>query len=173
MITISTKKINGFNQNNYNKIIEELPFHKLLCTCGQAGQLIKHSYYTRSIKQSNGFLDLRVLRVKCKSCNKTHAILLQFIVPYSQILLHDQISIITSYENKSSFETIMLSNLLIDESNIRYIISRYLKIWKERLIAFELKIDKCISYKCFLKFKKQFMQIKRGSNILFSQTHIT
>lgn len=168
MITISTKKINDFTQINYNIIIDNLHFHKLACTCGISGQLIKHSYYTRSIKKPNGSLDLRVLRVKCKSCNKTHAILLQFIVPYSQILLQDHISIINAYENKSSFEPIMLSNLLIDESNIQYIISNYLQNWKERLIAFGIKFDKSISDKCFLNFGKQFMQIKRGSNILFS-----
>ncbi|WP_423236818.1 DUF6431 domain-containing protein [Clostridium butyricum] len=59
-----------------------------------SGQLIKHAYYNRHIKTPNGIIMLKILRVKCKCCNRTHAIFPECIVPYSQVLLNDHISII-------------------------------------------------------------------------------
>ena len=59
-----------------------------------SGQLIKHAYYNRHIKTPNGIIELTILRVKCKCCNKTHAIFPTCIVPYSQVLLKDHLSIL-------------------------------------------------------------------------------
>lgn len=168
MITIPSNKIKSFTQKSYNKFIDSLPFHQLTCPCGQKGRLIKHAYYSRSIKCSDDFVKLILLRVLCKSCKKTHAILPQWIVPYSQILLNDHLNIILSYHNHSSFEPIMQSNLLIDESNIRYIIRQYLRHWKERIAAFYISLNEHISNACFTIYYRQFMQIKSTRNILFA-----
>jgi len=170
MITIFSPKIKGFCQKNYNEIIDNLQFHSITCTCGQTGQLIKHGYYTRSIKTPVGLINLKILRVKCKCCKKTHAVLLDFIVPYSRISLKDHLLIIKSYENKQSYDPIMLSNPYIDEGNIAYVIKQYINHWKQRLLAFGLIINKCIVKNCFSVFKRQFMQIKRCLNILFLET---
>ncbi|MGD9679317.1 MAG: DUF6431 domain-containing protein [Vulcanibacillus sp.] len=169
MITIPTTKIKSFTQKNYDELINTLPFHKVSCTCGQLGKLIKHGYYIRSIKTPDGLVKLKILRVKCKSCKRTHAILLDFIVPYSQILLKDHISIIQVFEKQLSFESIMLSNLLIDEGNLRYIIKQYLHHWKEKLLAYKKVFNASVSEHCFTIFKRQFMQIKQVPNILFIQ----
>lgn len=168
MITILTDKIKSFSQKNYIKFINELPFHKLSCTCKQKGSLIKHGYYSRSIKSPEGFIKLSILRVYCKSCKKTHAILPSWIIPYSRILCHDQVSIIHSYLNHLSFEPIMLSNLLIDESNIRYVIQQYLAHWKERIASFNGFLSDFTVKECFKHFSRQFMQIKCTPNILFT-----
>lgn len=171
MITIITDKINTFNQISYNKFLEGLDYHRLSCSCGMSGCLINHGYYNRCIKTSEGIITLSIMRVKCSHCGKTHAIFPQFIVPYSQILLNDHLSIIAAYLDKLSFEPIMLANEHIDESNIRYIIKQYLRHWKQRIAAFEFSIydsSHCLSTNCLITFKRQFMQNKSTSNILFS-----
>ena len=166
-------KIKSLTQKDYDKFIESIDFHKLTCSCRMSGQLIKHAYYNRHIKTPDGVITLTILRLKCKCCNKTHALFPECIVPYSQILLADHISIIKAYNNDSSFESIMIANEFIDESNISYIIKQYLRYWKERIISFRISLDLSISKQCLKFFKQQFMQIKYISNILFSQTHIT
>lgn len=170
MITIFLEKIKAYSQKNYNIFFSNLEIHKLTCPCGQIGLLIKHGKYNRSIKTPEGLVPLEIQRLKCKVCLKTHAIMPEFIVPYSRILLEDHISIIENYENNLSNKSIMLSNPFIDENNIVYVIKQYLKHWKEKLIAFDIKINQHISQSCFSFFKRQFMQIKRCLNILFLPT---
>ena len=166
-------KIKSLTQKSYDKFIKNIDFHKLTCSCGRSGQLVKHGYYKRNIKNSYGKTSITILRVRCKSCGKTHAIFPECIVPYSQILLCDHISIINAYNTKSSFDPIMIANESIDESNIFYIIKQYLKHWKERIASFKISLDLSISKQCLKNFKRQFMQIKCIPNILFSQNHIT
>ena len=162
------EKIKSLTQKYYDKFIYNIDFHKLTCSCGISGQLVKHGYYKRNVKNNDGKVSIKIIRVKCKCCGKTHAIFLECIVPYSQILLSDHISIINTYNTKSSFEPIMLANEFIDESNIFYIIKQYLEHWKERIISFKISLDLSISKQCLKTFKRQFMQIKCIPNILFS-----
>jgi hypothetical protein len=170
MITITSDKINTFSQTSYNEFLESINFHQLFCSCGLSGSLIKHGFYSRSIKTPDGILNICVLRMKCNHCGKTHAVFPKLIVPYSRLLLSDHVSIIKAYSDKSSFEPIMIANEFIDESNIRYVIRQYLRHWKERIASFvfSLNEDICtLSKKCLRTFKRQFMQIKCTSNILF------
>ena len=176
MITIIKDKINTLNQISYNNFLQNIEMHQLSCSCGLSGCLIKHGYYNRSIKTSNSVISLSILRVKCKHCGKTHAIFPVLIVPYSNVLLNTHLSIITTYISKSSFEPIMMVNEHIDESNIKYIIRQFLRYWKERVAAFGFSVfDSLVTFskQCLNTFKRQFMQIKCTTNILFSQTHIT
>lgn len=168
MITISSNKCNTFNQKNYDELIENLPFHKLTCSCGRKGCLIKHGYYKRSIKVNGALITIKMLRVICKSCNKTHAVIPESIVPYSRISLKDQLEIINYHINNLSFESLMTRNYLIDENNIRYIINNFIKHWRERLKSFDIHLDENLVDLCFKFFDRQFMQIKCTSNILFS-----
>ena len=171
MITIFIKKSNPFSQTSYDHMIEHLPFHKLSCTCEQKGHLIKHGYYVRFIKLSGNLVKLRILRLFCKSCNKTHGILPSWIVPYSRISLKDHLKIIKSYLNKQSLEPIMIKNLLIDESNVKYILKKFNRLWKERLLSFRISLDDQLTLLCFKYFSRQFMQIKCTTNSLFYDTH--
>ena len=168
MITIISKKFKSFSQKKYNSLVNTLDFHRLACTCGRKGDLIKHGHYSRSIKTPQGFVALSILRVACKSCHRTHAILSSAIVPYSQVSLNDHIKIIQALNRQESFESIMLANLLIDESNIRSIIRQYRIHWKERLASFSVILDLSITRSCFEHYSRQFMQIKCTANCLFS-----
>lgn len=169
MITINSIKINTLTQISYDIFLQSIQIHQLPCTCGLSGFLTKHGYYTRSVKNPDGIIKLSVLRVKCSHCGKTHAIFPMMIVPYSQVLLKEHLSIINAYLSHTSFDPIMLANEFIDESNICYIIRQYLRHWKERIAAFNFTLSdtpELLSGKCINLFKRQFMQIKCTLNIL-------
>lgn len=59
--------------------------------CGSAGNLHIHSYYGRNlIDFINGHAfhhDITIMRIQCDSCGSTHAILPDFIIPYSSYSL--------------------------------------------------------------------------------------
>lgn len=172
MITINSNKINTLNQKTYNKFLNSIDFNRLSCSCGHSACLIKHGYYTRSIKStSTQKVTLTLLRVKCSICGKTHAIVPINIVPYSGILLEDQVTIINNYLSGKSQEPLMTEKSLIDESNISYIINNYKKYWHQRLISYSISLNETlevISSKCIKLFLKQFMQIKWVSNIFIT-----
>lgn len=170
MITLFVEENNPITSNFYNNLITNLQFHHLTCICGHSGCLSVHGYYYRSIKVADGKVVLRICRVKCSCCGHTHALLLSSMVPYSQIALQDQTSIITSYEEGHLSVEVMEHTPSIDESNLHYIISSYRKHWKQRLLAFGIKLYKKLSDSCFLIFNRQFMQIKSTPNILFLNT---
>ena len=170
MITVTWSKIKYLTQESYDNFLENLEFHQLECTCGKFGNLIKHGSYCRTVKTPDGVVFVKILRVICQLCKKTHAILPSSIVPYSQTQLCDHIEIIKAYDSRTSFEPIMENNQSIDESNIRYIIRKYLQHWKERLASINLSlVDDIIKIatQCLTLFGKQFMQIKSMPNRLF------
>lgn len=168
MITISETKIKSFSQSSYDEMIEDLPFHKLLCTCGRKGDLIKHGRYTRYMKVSLRSEPLKILRVLCKSCGKTHAILPKWLVPYSTVLLKHQLDIISAYLAGTSTKPIMAEHPVIDESEIGHIKKRFRKHWMQRLASYDIPIDSNIIFACFHIFGRQIMQIKCTPNLLFS-----
>lgn len=172
MITLFVQENNPLTPNFYNKIINNLQFHRLTCTCGHSGCLFIHGYYNRYIKTSSGKLCFRICRVKCGCCGHTHALLLSSMVPHSQISLPEQLNIITNYENSLSQNGVMNDNPYIDESSYRYVIRQYLRHWKQKLLSerlFLCQLSELVSY-CFLYFSSQFMQIKNLPNILFLNT---
>jgi len=176
MITIFLKKNKTFSHNSdhcysqddYDCMIEHVPFHRLSCTCGRKSNLVKHGYYKRSIKSSMTSEKIKFLRVKCTSCGKTHAILPAWVVPYSQIPFQDHLNIIKAHLSAAAFKGIMQAKPCIDESNIQYLVLQFKKHWKERLTAFKIPLSEGLCEKCFRIFGRQFMQIKCTPNILFS-----
>ena len=171
MITIFTQKSNGASQKttqeSYDELIERIPFHQLRCTCGRCGDLIRHGYYTRKIKALLSSVILRILRVICKDCGKTHALVPDWLVPYSSILLKDQVQILQAHLSGESMEPIMAEQPVIDESAIGYIIRQFKRHWLPRLTAFQIPLDKNIVPACFRVFGRQLMQIKCTPNLLF------
>ena len=172
MITLNVLESNTLNQTFYNNLISNLQFHQLTCTCGHSGCLHIHAYYERHLKTPSGRIKLRICRVKCECCGKTHAVLPSFIVPYSQIPLQDQTAVIQASETGLSMETVMLDNTSIDESNCRHIVRQYRKYWKQRVLSQKIPLTSLSSLvpACFYFFSCQFMQIKSTANILFLNT---
>lgn len=169
MITIMMPFGKPLTQKSYENTINQLQFHQLTCTCGMSGTLTVHGYYTRRLKTEDHEISLKICRVKCSHCNKTHALLPSLIVPYSQVSLEDHISIIQTYEGTKKFTDIMDTTPSIDENLIASIIRRYVSHWLQKLRSFHLKLlpaDRLVK-KCFSLFMNQFMQIRQTPNILF------
>lgn len=172
MITLATNNFDLISQESYNDIIFSLNFDDLTCTCGHCACLIRHGSYERTVKSPNGKFRLRVFRVKCNICGCTHALLLSSIVPYSQISLKDQVTIINCYEEKNGFQQVLNTNDSIDENNIYAVIRNYCKYWKQELILKHIVLSSLFKLvkQCFFIFAQQFMQMKNTRNLLY---HIT
>lgn len=78
------------NQKIYNKIICSIDFNSISCpNCAQHHWHV-HAYYVRHFDFFNRSVKLRILRVICSNCNKTHSVLIEDMIPFS-ILSHDDI----------------------------------------------------------------------------------
>ena len=162
---------NPFSQENYDEYIKSLNLSSLKCSsCELPGHCSKHAYYIRKVVVVNGKVAIRILRVQCGQCNATHALLPSQIVPYSQILLEDQLEIITEHEAGVTPHCIVPSNPEIDTWIVIYIIKQYLNHWMARLKSSSIclcsGIEDLIS-SCFEHHNRQFMQIKCRNNCLF------
>lgn len=98
MILLKTKKYNIFptkDKINFNiekkittliEIIEEYErtnnFEYIECPCCHSDKLVFYGGYKRNIGINNNFLTIKIKRVKCKNCGKTHALIPSFIVPF-------------------------------------------------------------------------------------------
>lgn len=94
------------------------------------------------------------------------------MVPYSQISLKDQISVIDAYENDRPTAEGLTNLDSGDESRFRYVIRQYLKHWKQRLLSERISIHPVseLTGSCLHAFCRQFMQIHCTQNLLFSDT---
>lgn len=118
---------------------------------------------------------LRILRVKCKECGRTHAILPELVVPYSQIPAELQQFMLLYPLGSPELEELMQSNCDITESNILAVRSRYRRNWKERLLAIGMRVQTDIAdliKRSFSVFHRQFMQIHSGINLAVFTIHI-
>ena len=119
MITVKTENYNLISQDFYNKTIDSLDLNLISCVCGHSGCLIRHGSYKRSIQLADRILSLSVVRVYCKICGHTHALLLSSMVPYSQIPLALHVRLIQAYEHETGFRNILediFCLLVLDDS---------------------------------------------------------
>lgn len=108
MITLFYENDKLFNQDTYDNIISQIDLFTLECpTCHHSGCLIKHARYNRTFRVSHSIITVKITRVLCKECGHTHAILLCDFIPYSQILIDDQLDILT---NDNDQEILACSN---------------------------------------------------------------
>lgn len=63
---------------------ETVNFEYLECPECHTSNLIYYGGYIRNIGINKEFLSVRIQRVQCKDCNKTHAIIPSFIYPFFQ-----------------------------------------------------------------------------------------
>ena len=169
MIIVFNEKINTISQEIYDRIINSIHLYSVTCTCGHSGCLTRHAYYSRSIRFRSVLVTLKLLRVKCSRCGRTHAILLSCIIPYSQIPLEDQIKIVLDYESGSDVMSVLETNYLVDPREVYDTVSKYRRFWRQCLLSEKISDFKNIVCDCFNLFQLQFMQIHRGRQILFCQ----
>ena len=163
MITLYYENNNTFTQDTYDNIIDQTDLMTLKCpSCKHSGCLIRHARYPRTFRMSNSTVTINIVRVLCKECGHTHAILLCTFVPYSQILLNDQIAILQS-EDEDRF---LSDNPNFDISDIKHIKKQFNSYWKQRLLSHSISLECSLFISCFKFFSRQFMQIKTTINFL-------
>lgn len=167
MITIITEECNEISQDFYDAAMDSIQNCQLECSCGCSGCLVGHGGYTRSVKTTLGKIPLKVRRMQCSLCNATHALLLSGIVPYSQVPLTDHAAIASSYENGGSGMDAMDANPELSPSQVFYILSLYIRFWRQRLLSERLPLSPALTQPCLHLFGRQFMQIKNTRNICF------
>ena len=167
MLTVLVQDFNTFTQEFYNSVMESLQIHQLECSCGHSGCLSFHGFYSRSIITPDGKVSLIIWRVKCSECGHTHALLLSSMVPYSQIPSNAQQDITIAYETGTSRSD--LCSLGVDENNVKSVIRRYVKFWRERLCSAGIILASLpdLIRSCFRDYSRQFMQIRSTYNRLF------
>lgn len=170
MVTVQTKNFNRFSQEIYEEIVESLPLHQITCTCGHSGCMRKYGHYERTIWFLNEKLSLQIHRIQCTHCGRTHAVLLDIMVPYSRILLEDQIKIILADNGGEDCVPVFVANGFIDKPMAHYIRRQYRRHWKQKLLAEGISLLRDtgdIVRNCFRCYYRQFMQIRNTPNILF------
>lgn len=175
MITGIFKCFKSITPEKYKNVVANLPIHRIQCSCGHTGHLVRHGYYNRRLKTSQGTIVLRILRVKCKECGRTHALLPEMVVPYSQIPVDLQQIMLLYPLGSYELEALMQGNCDITESNVLAVRSRYRRNWKQRLLTMGMAMQDNIAdliRRSFSVFHRQFMQIRRGINLAIFAIHI-
>lgn len=80
-------------QRFYDDFINSIDVHSLACTCGSHDNII-HGYYNRKVRTDKSNVILKITRIRCKQCGKTHALLLSLIIPYKSVSLSTSIRIL-------------------------------------------------------------------------------
>ena len=168
MVTVRTKNFNTFSQENYDAIVARVQLHQITCTCGHCGSMRKYGHYSRTVWFLGYLISLVIQRIQCQHCGKTHAILLDILIPYSRIPLEDHRQIVVACEAGEDTEPIQEANYYIEDSMVRHIHRQYCRHWKQKLLSENISLLCDLTLECFRCFGRQFMQIRCTPNILFS-----
>lgn len=157
MLFVITSFVNDRSQPlqlTYNKAVLSVDLHSFTCPhCGNT-HLHYHGTYKRSVITQEGAVVLNIQRMKCPVCGKTHAVLPDFIIPYSRVPLFVMIEII--HNRKTSFL-----------NNIRYLLDRFRRDWQSLLKQYSIPLDMNI-HVCCLKYNLGLFMVKRKLSISFS-----
>lgn len=140
----------------------------MTCSCGVTGDFIKYGSYHRIVKELGATFSMKVQRVKCKACGYIHAILPGELVPYQQHSAKVQRIILQLRLGSEDLNEIMDANVQITESDVLRIRHRFKKHWAQRLMTMGMDLCCAISdliQASFSWFNRQFLQIRRGTNI--------
>jgi hypothetical protein len=88
--------------NRFNAIYDNLNIHSLTCPhCRAKFNCTYFSSYSRNLitfkNSSNTCYDIVVTRVKCNSCNQTHAVLPDHFIPYGSYSLSFVLTVLRAY----------------------------------------------------------------------------
>ncbi len=155
-----TFKMENFNTkiNNYNDFIANLEVKTIKCPNCNSSDMERHGYYKRYINISGKKYYIRILRVRCKICGHTHAVLPDFVIPY----LHEPIT---------NMIELILSNSVDTDDNLYKTIHKIKKKWLPMLNSIMLTFKHSISElvkRCSQAFRMCVMQIHRGKYFYIS-----
>lgn len=169
MITVFVSENNPISQKSYDDAMDQLDPFRLPCTCGCSGSLIRYGSYRRHVKADGAKFPLIIRRVLCQNCGRSHALIPSSLVPYSQIPLEDQVSLIEAFEQGDAPNAVLDENPEMDERAPFRLIRMYLIYWRQRLLSGRIALRPLVrlTRQCLSLFRKQFMQIKNTPNLFF------
>lgn len=181
MIILYSKKINTNFKEKLKNYLNIVNFGNIECPNCHSHDLIRWGYYERNViffssdKISLESTTIQIQRVKCKSCNKTHALLPFGIIPYKQFT-DEVISKILLELVNNKLESV-LNKYQIEQSLIIRWLFQYNKFHKSKINVL-LKQHNNNTLKYFLcndkkrdyidEYNNCFMQIKLGCLNLYS-----
>lgn len=145
----------------YNQYLASSDY--LLSYCPDCNHCLHcHGTYTRYVLIEGVKIPLKIRRVRCPICGKTHAILPTWLVPYIQIPLPEIIDIIK--KRKES----------IHYNQERYRFLRMFKdLWEDFIETNNISLDTNIHRKCLLYGRQPFMShLRSGFHISFHSSNI-
>ena len=115
-----------FSQKDYDDIIYEVDINTLTCpNCNHTGNFVHHGSYERYIQVDiENKVIIIVIRVKCKFCNKTHALMPVAVIPYSKFSIADIISALKIHKNNAKVPQIIDMFPVFNLSTFRAILNR-------------------------------------------------
>lgn len=137
MIILCSKKCNTYFKEIIQKYSKTTNFCNLECPYCNSHDFIKWGFYERNViyfsddENQIKTLVLKVQRVRCQSCNKTHALLPFGIIPYKQFT--DEIISKIFLELTSDSLNNILNKYQIEQSVIKKWISQYNKKHKSKV----------------------------------------
>lgn len=105
-----SNKIKYISQIQYNKIISSLNFNDFHCPNCHSNGLVVHAYYERHVDIFDRNHTIRILRLRCPSCNSTHAVLIEDMVPYSVASFDIIVDVLNNNDFLSSSHASFLKN---------------------------------------------------------------
>lgn len=135
MISIYMDLRKPLTQDNYDEAVRAcLKNPSLTCSCGAVGLMAPHAHYQRwYIDRDNGESSLVILRLICKSCGKTHALLPIQIIPYRQHSHELILDILNDYRCLNSTVSMLSKKYLVSIEYVRSLITDYWHDHKARL----------------------------------------
>lgn len=109
--------------DRFNAIYDNLNIHTLTCPhCRAKFNCTYYSSYSRNlitfVNGSNTCYDLTLIRVKCNSCNKTHAVLPDHFIPYGSYSLSFVLTVLRAYFLSSKTISYICHNFQIATSTL-------------------------------------------------------
>lgn len=175
MISYNTEFFNTYSQSTYDHEVDTLDLSLTRCSCGAVGSFVYHSDYKRHviIDDTTDAILLTIHRMKCMSCNRTHAILPIFIIPYRIFSMPIINKIIDLYRTQNLSETKISRMLDLPVTYIQHLINYYKKHHLQRLLALMSRCKEKIGLPVFIReFHNEnsifFMQRVTTTNHLIS-----
>ena len=155
-LILSTKKLENKINEIYTEAINSIDFNKVVChKCRFTGDYEVKGYYERSIIINNYKLKINLLRIKCKNCGRTHAILFLDFIPYYQLSSTDSKDIIDNDFNDEYYDLDLIERLKKRGKEFNNRIRPYgLNIFKDEILV----ITKTVVLNCY----NSYLQIHRG-----------
>ena len=173
MISFKTLHFNTYCQSDYDSDIANINYSKIKCSCGSTGHFHKHALYSRYLSLSpDNSVSISIVRIKCESCNTTHALLPSIIIPYRILSNPCIINIIQSFRYVTDSASVISKITGFSRELVIKLIAFFIKFHKERLSSFLAVFSACVSdsfdfiMNYFSEYHIMFMQRVTTKNMI-------